>query len=276
MEDGRLEPRQFNRFCAIAYAHAGIALRHGKEPLVAARVAKRLRALGIGTADEYLQYLEADATGEEVVSFLDAITTNFTSFFREREHFDLLAHAMSEWTKAGQQRLRIWCAASSSGEEPYSLAITTLEAASDRIVDTRILATDISTKVLAQASEGIYEDERLSPLSDAQLRKYFVELKQRRGDHVLYQVKPQLRDRIVFKRLNLSEHPFPMRGPLDAVFCRNVMIYFDQPIRQRLVTEIEHLLKPGGLLVVGHAESLTGLESGLRSLRPSVYQKGAR
>ena len=263
----------FQRFCKIAYEKSGITLKPGKEALVAARVAKRQRALGIATAKQYLTYLEADSEGEELIQFLDAISTNYTHFFREITHFEQLAREVDKWVARGQTRLRIWSAASSTGEEPYSIIITVLEALDGRDVDFKLLATDISTKVLAKASAGVYAPSQLDPVANAFKKRYFERVGEGRANDATYQVKSHVKKAAVFKRLNLSTPPFPMTGPLDVVFCRNVMIYFDNAVRQGLVTEIERLLKPGGVLFVGHSETLTGISTGLVLEQPSVYRK---
>jgi chemotaxis protein methyltransferase CheR len=266
----------FHRFQKLAYSHAGIDLRPGKETLVAARVAKRQRSLGLSDEREYLRYLEADESGEEILHFLDAISTNFTSFFREKEHFDWLATELRRLVDAGQRRIRIWCAAAATGEEPYSLAITAREALGATAgVDVKILATDLSTRALHVARQGSYEGERLQPLSRAQLAAHFELVD---GDPPRHAARPELRSLLVFKRLNLAAPPFPMAGPLDVVFCRNVMMYFDRVVRERLVQEIERLLKPDGTLIIGHAETLQGIRTELGVIAPSIYgrQAGAR
>ncbi len=268
MMDGTL----FQRFQQLAYSHAGIDLKPGKETLVAARVAKRQRCLGLADEREYLHYLESDESGEELLHFLDAISTNFTSFFREKEHFDWLAGELRRLVEAGQRRIRIWCAAAATGEEPYSLAITVREALGATAgVDVKILATDISTRALHAARQGIYESERLRPLTRAQLASHFETL----AEEDRYSARPELRSLLVFKRLNLAAPPFPMAGPLDVVFCRNVMMYFDRVVRERLVHEVERLLKPDGTMVIGHAETLQGIRTGLSPISPSLYGRQA-
>jgi chemotaxis protein methyltransferase CheR len=268
--------RVFQRFCDLAYEKAGIALKTGKETLVSARIGKRLRVLGLSDPEEYLRYLEEDESKEEIVAFLDAISTNFTSFMREPDHFGHLASFYKSSLLAGQRRFRMWSAASSTGEEPYTIALTLAETSRDigMTPDVRLLATDISTRVLSVASEGVYDEERIAPLSKTQRSTYFDRLDggSGRGQRI-YRVRPVLREIITFKRLNLSTPPFPMSGPLDIVFCRNVMIYFDNRVRQALVAEIERLLRSGGVLFIGHSETLTGLATGLRVVKPSVYQK---
>jgi chemotaxis protein methyltransferase CheR len=263
-----MEAETFKAFQDIAYAKAGIYLRQGKAALVQARLAKRLRELGLSSEREYLDRLRGDA-GEEVVLFLDAISTNFTKFFREADHFDTLAGWVAALRRLGQRRFRFWSAACSSGEEPYTAAMVL-----DPILegcDWKILATDISTRVLARAAAGRYTDEELAPVPAA-LRARYLEAAPEGDDGASFAVSPRLRERVVFRRLNLAARPYPMSGPLDAVFCRNVMIYFDRAMREGLVGEIERLIRPGAPLFIGHSETLNGIATRLRAERPSVYR----
>ncbi|NIA14832.1 MAG: methyltransferase domain-containing protein [Nitrospiraceae bacterium] len=264
-----MDARTFSQFREFIYQKSGISLRAGKESLVSARMAKRMRALNIDTYKEYLNYVRADATGEELVQMIDAISTNVTSFYRESQHFEVLGSLLSKWYDGGQRRFRIWCAAASSGEEPYTLAITVREALAAGDVNARILATDISTRVLKKCLVGVYDDEKVAPVAPSLRDRYFT-MKCEEGRR-LCEVKPTLRQLLLFRRLNLSETPFPMKGPLDVIFCRNVMIYFDKVVRARLLAEFRRLLKPGGYLMVGHAESLTGMMSTFQSVQASVY-----
>lgn len=261
-----MEPSVFSRFCNLAYDKAGIHLREGKEALVATRVSKRMRALGLPTERSYLEHLEGDTSGNELVAFLDAVTTNYTYFYRESEHFEIEAELLRRLASAGARRFRIWCAASSSGEEPYTIAITAQEALgrADRL-DLRILATDLSTEVLATARAGIYGADRLEKASRNVVRKYFVPQAGK------YSVCPEIRQYLLFKRLNLSKPPFPMSGPFDIVFCRNVMMYFDLTVRQRLLGEIERLMGRHGVLFIGRSETLGGLTTQLVPLAPAAY-----
>ncbi len=268
-----MTPLLLRRFSAIAYEQAGIRLHDGKEALITARIAKRMRALGIGSESEYLARLEADPSGDELVGFLDAISTNFTSFFRESDHFVELSQFLSGWLTRGKTRLRIWSAASSSGQEPYSIAITVAEVLGSRQIDWRILATDISTRVLEQAKAGAYDEIGLRGVQHAHRAKYFEMIEPDRQGRRRWQVSPELQAHVLFKRLNLAVPPYPMKGPFDVVFCRNVMIYFDQAVRQVLVDQIERLLAPDGLLCIGHSETLTGVKTGLRMLKPSIYSR---
>jgi chemotaxis protein methyltransferase CheR len=268
-----MELSLFRKFCSVAYEKAGINLGEGKESLVTARVGKRMRALNIDNHREYYEYLTSDKTGTELTAFLDAISTNFTHFLREIDHFELLAKEVLRRTAAGQRSLTFWSAASSSGEEPYSMAVTILDAMDGKEIPFRILATDISTKVLGNAITGIYEAAKVEPLSRAQRAKYFIHRKGEGGG--VYEVKPEVKAHIMFKRINLSKPPFPMKGPFDMIFCRNVMIYFDREVRSRLINDLARLLAPDGLLVVGHSESLAGIGADLDTLSPSVYRRRA-
>lgn len=267
-----MEQSSFQRLRDIAYQHAGIDLPKGKEALVSARVAKRMRALGIPTEMGYADYLAADRSGEEMVEFLNAISTNFTSFFREEEHFEILRHFVGDRLAAGQRKFRFWSAASSTGEEPYTIAMSLADLLGRAGANWSILATDISTKVLQAAVEASYPPQTVEKVPRPLLSQYFTRAHNEEGEEV-YQVVPQLRERIGFRRLNLSTPPYPMRGPIDVIFCRNVMIYFDKIVRQRLIDEFERLLPPGGLLLVSHSETLTGLKTRLTCVQPSVYLK---
>ncbi|GAO05152.1 protein-glutamate O-methyltransferase CheR [Anaeromyxobacter sp. PSR-1] len=263
-----MDAETYQGFQRIAHERAGIFLRPGKAALVEARLARRLRELALSTEREYLEHLQAEG-GDELVRFLDAISTNFTHFFREADHFEALVQSVRVARRVGQRRFRVWCAGCSSGEEPYTAAMV-LEPELDGC-DWRILATDLSTRVLARAAEATYADEEVAAIPAA-LRARFLAARPGPGGSTLHEVVPRLRERVVLRRLNLAEHPYPMRGPLDAIFCRNVMIYFDRPMRARLVEELERLLRPGAPLFVGHSETLAGIPTRLRSERPSVYR----
>lgn len=266
-----MDRRIFDRLRSIIYEKSGIALHDGKEALVSARIRKRMRVLGIQDYREYLRRVSDDEDGTETVGLIDAISTNVTSFFREPAHFEFLGRKMTDWLDAGQTRFRFWSAACSSGEEPYSIAMTLLEAVNGRGVDLRILATDISTQALAKCTRGMYDDQRMMPVPALWRNKYFDRLKD--DDGVSYVVNGTLATPILFRWFNLTAVPYPMSGPMDAIFCRNVLIYFDQATRKRLLDEMYRLLKKGGYLMVGHAESLTGMISAFKPLRPSVYLK---
>lgn len=265
-----MEQKLFEQYRALIYEKSGITLGPQKVALVTARVGKRMRALGLADHASYLDLVTRDEKGDELIHLLDAISTNVTSFYREASHFEVLDDLLRRWSNAGQSRFRIWCAASSTGEEPYCLAMTALEAL-PRGADIKILATDISTKVLDVARAGVYPANKAESIPPQLRQKYFTP--QGRGESAAYAAKPELRRLISFNRLNLSTPPFPMKGPMDAVFCRNVMIYFDNAVRSRLVTEIHRLLKDDGHLMVGHSESLTGIKVPFKTVKPAVYRK---
>lgn len=267
----QLKPREFARFRDIVYDACGIALGEGKESLVSARIGKRMRQLGLEEFGNYLELLKEDAAGEEMIHMLDAISTNTTSFFRELEHFEFITEQVSRWRAEGQSRFRIWSAASSSGEEPYTLAVTLAECGLWAGTDTRILATDISTRILDAAKAGVYPLTRLEGIPRSLLSRWFEPAPAAKVPSL--RVSAQLRSLISFQRLNLSQPPFPMKGPFDLILVRNVMIYFDGPTREALMRECFRLLRPGGFLLVGHAESLNGLNTGFTCLKPSVYGK---
>ena len=260
----------FHAFREIVRQRSGISLGENKLPLVTARVGRRMRSLGIDAAHEYLQYVLEDESGDEIVNLLDVISTNVTSFFRDEEHFDLVAEDFDRSVEAGTHRHRYWSAGCSSGEEPFSLAIRLAETGRS-VDDVRILATDISTHVLDLARAGSYGLRIEKDVSEERRSLHFSS--SGAGDGRRYTVGDRLRDLVVFERLNLSRPPFPMRGPMDAIFCRNVLIYFDAALRREFVTEAHRLLRPGGLLFIGRSESLSGLSGALELVRPSIYRR---
>jgi chemotaxis protein methyltransferase CheR len=271
MAGSAMDKRVFNELRRIVYEHSGIALGDGKDALVAARVGKRMRRLGITAHKQYLQHLMADTDGGELVHLLNVISTNVTSFFREPSHFEFIGQTVARWLAQGQRRFRFWSAACSTGEEPYSLAMTLAEVVQSHDVDVRILATDISTTALQQCGDARYPAGKMDAVRDDWLRKYFVLV--REHGHKYYRPKQCLQNGLVFRRLNLSQPPFPMQGPFDIILCRNVMIYFDSAVRRNLLAEIHRLLRPDGYLIVGLAESLTGMMGEFKLLRPSVYTR---
>ncbi len=275
LDSAAMDSKLFSAFCDIAYAQAGMRLREGKESLVAARIAKRMRVLGLHDAEEYLALVQNDNSGSEVVQFLDAMATNFTQFFREPGHFQYLSHHVKERVRSGATRLRFWSAASSTGEEPYTMAMTVADALGSgwRDFDWRILATDISTKVLAVAAKGEYDGEIVEKVPEGMRKRYFSSTT--RDGEKRYRVADELKQHMAFKRMNLAAPPYPMPGPVDFVFCRNVMIYFDAPVRQGIVTEVERMLRPDSLFCIGHSESLQTLHSDFVVVEPSVYARSS-
>lgn len=251
-----MNERVFEQFRDLILRECGIALTLDKQQLVANRIRKRLKALALESAEAYLQFLLHDRSGTEILNLIDAISTNVTYFYREHEHFVHLESLLTQYRSRGVRRLRIWCAASSTGEEPYMLALLCHRCLPD--ADARVLATDISYKVLNKAVEGIYEAKQLERMPGGLIGEYF-----KRIDAEHYSVIDELRRRVLFKRLNLSQFPYPLRGPIDVIFCRNVMIYFDQDLRQKICNEFTRLLTPGGHLFLGQSESLVGISHSL-------------
>jgi len=269
-----LTDSQFRRISELIYKLAGIDLQKSKKQLVKARLNSRLRELELTSFDQYLARLSSDRSGNELVMMLDSISTNLTSWFRERHHFNYLREEIIPQIlsrKKNPRKVRIWSAGCSSGEEPYSIGITLLEAIGNLPNwDMRILATDLSTRVLRMASSGIYPEKRMSGMPETVCRRYF-NLGLRHGEKI-YQAKPDLKRMISFNRLNLMES-WPMPGPFDVIFCRNVMIYFDKPTQNRLINRYHDLLSPGGILFLGHAESLAGTTSPFTYIEPAIYRR---
>jgi chemotaxis protein methyltransferase CheR len=264
-----LESQTFEQLRDVVYQLSGIALGDRKQALLAARLGKRMHALGMRDYDDYVRLLHTDETGDELRMVLDAVSTNVTSFFREPQHFDLLREVTGQALEAGQRRFRFWSTACSTGEEPLSIAMTMADVTHGMDVDIRILATDISGRAIERCVDGTYTAARVAdvpePLRQRSMEKHHVD------GQTVFRPRPEVRAMIAYHRLNLSAPPFPMLGPFDAIFCRNVMIYFDNPVRAALLAELYRLVKRGGYLFVGHAESLTGMMSGFKSVRPSVY-----
>ncbi len=266
-----LTEKQFKRISRIVHRLCGIYLKSGKEALVRARLMKRLRALRMSSFEAYIRYIESDAGARELEMMVDVMTTNKTSFFRESAHFDFLRDQvlpnLTNW------RMRFWTAACSSGEEPYSLGILLREHVPDvDRKDVKILATDISTRMLERARTGEYGADTLRDLPRPLLSKYFQRVPSGTGGEPWYQVSDAVRRSVRFARLNLIE-PWPMRGPFDVVFCRNVMIYFDRPTQQQLINRFWELLDEGGYLFVGHSEGLSAITHKFHYVRPAVYRK---
>ncbi len=270
-----LTDAQFDTLSTLVKRVAGINLHDGKKELVKSRLNKRLRSLNLNSFDEYIDYLAADKSAVEMTAMLDAISTNLTSFFRENSHFEFLADTELPRIVAqaahGGRRIRIWSAGCSSGEEPYTIMMCLMENLPDASRwDVKLLATDLSTQVLSRAKQGLYTEERVASIPLALRSRYFRPV--RHGSETLYQVNDDIRRKITFARVNLMDD-WPMRGPFDVIFCRNVMIYFDKPTQERLVNRYWDLLAPDGLLFIGHSESLTGVKHRFRYVQPTVYQR---
>src|SRR5664280_100729 len=265
----KLSSRQFDIISRLVYQVSGIDLHEGKEELVKARLIKRLRHLKIFGFDRYLKYLANDKSGSEIRAMVYVLTTNKTNFFRESGHLDYLRDEII--TGLGNDQIRLWSAGCSSGEEPYSIAITLCEAMPDiEKCDIKILATDISDRMMEQARQGLYGEDTLKGMPPQLKRKYFQKAEAGIGHR--YRVVPLLQSMVCFAKLNLMDE-WPMRGLFDVIFCRNVMIYFDKQTQEKLVKRFWSQLRAGGYLMVGHSESLTFMAHDYRYIKPAVYQK---
>jgi len=266
-----LTTAEFERVSALLFESSAIVLRAGKEGLVRSRLARHLRRLGMRSYTEYLDAIERDATGRERSDMIDSLTTNKTSFYREGAHFEYLQHEVLPSLVAAGKPVRIWSAGCSSGEEPYTLAMLLHEVMRDPSSGAaRILATDLSSKVLAMAREATYHDAALAELPWPRPERYFERVTV--GGPKTLRVRDQVRSLVRFARLNLMD-AWPMEPGFQVIMCRNVMIYFDRDVQARLVDRFWDLLEPGGHLFVGHSESLTSLQHRFRYVRPAVYVK---
>jgi len=265
-----ISPKHYEAIRELVHRRAGIALGESKQALVQARLTKRLRTLDLPSYEAYLDLLSGPGADDEIVHLLDAISTNFTSFFREGRHFELLTEIVREAARAGHRKFRLWCAAAATGEEPYTLSMVCQEAAQGtHLDDIRILATDISTRALDKCREGVYETSRLDSVPEDMRKRWWDKVPEG------WSAKPSLRAPLSFARMNLAEVPYSMKGPFDVIFCRNVMIYFDKEGRGRFVKEAHRLLRPRGWLFVGSSESLAGVADGFQTEHPSVYRREA-
>lgn len=256
----------FESIRRILHRAAGISMADSKEQLVYSRIARRLRALGISSFADYLAYLKGNS--EELEEFVNALTTNLTAFFREAHHFDILADYLKQHRAPGR-KFRLWCAASSTGEEPYSMAMTAIEALGDN-PPVEILATDIDSKVLAHGRRGVYQQDRVKDLSRTQLRRFF---KRGIGPNTgLVKVRKEVQRLVEFRELNLLSANWRLDPPYDLIFCRNVMIYFDKPTQTKVLERMLPLMCPGGLYIAGHSESFAHLSRMVRLVGKTTYQ----
>ena len=260
-----LSDAHFRRICQLIYQRAGIVLAEHKRDMVYNRLVRRLRTLGLDDFGRYLSMLEANQNSAEWQAFVNSLTTNLTAFFREAHHFPVLA----EHARKHSGEYRVWSAAASTGEEPYSIAITladTLGIAPGRF---KVFGGDIDTEVLAKAQNGIYRQEELKTLSPQQLQRYFM---RGTGPHEgLVRVRSELGNAVEFAALNLLDKQYNVPGPFDAIFCRNVMIYFDKETQQEILKRFVPLLKPGGLLFAGHSENFSNLSRDFWLRGQTVY-----
>lgn len=271
-----LTEKDFRKISQLVHNHCGINLHSGKKELVRARLAKRLRLGKFHSFPQYMRHVLDDKTGVEFSVLIDSLSTNLTSFFRESQHFDFLHEKflpalLERKQKDRRFKIRAWSAGCSSGEEPYSIAITLLEAVQGRgRYDIKVLATDISTSTLKIAKTGIYTLERVKPVPAIQKQKFLIP-HHAKGQKV-FEVSNTLRNIVIFNYLNLM-NDWPIKATLDFIFCRNVMIYFDKPTQARLINRFWDLLDSGGILFTGHSESLTGIEHKFNYIQPTIYMK---
>lgn len=257
------QAEDFKFIQAMMHKHAGINLHDGKKELVYSRLAKRIRGLGFHSFRDYCELLDAD--DHEILHCINFMTTNVTSFFRESHHFEFLEKEV--YGQPGNKHVRIWSAGCSSGEEPYSIAFTAEKFSG---IETEVLATDLDSNVITRAQRGVYQMKDVAGLNDSQLRRWFMRGKS--SNRGLVRVKDRFREQVNFDQLNLKsdwEHP----EPCDVIFCRNVMIYFDNEFRAFLLQKFYESLKPGGYLMLGHSESLFGLTDKFRIVGKTIHQR---
>jgi chemotaxis protein methyltransferase CheR len=271
-----LSEKDFCRISDLVYEHCGIDLHDGKKELVRARLAKLLRQKNFNSFENYINYVLEDTTGKEFTILIDSLSTNLTSFFREQQHFKYMSESflpsrLEHKQKKQNHRIRGWSAGCSSGEEPYTIAIVLREALNEQNQwDIKLLATDISTKMLDKAQQGVYNRERIETVPPLQRSKYLMQRSV--NGQTMYQVTESLRNIVIFKYLNLMQD-WPVKGPLDFIFCRNVMIYFDKLTQMNLINRFWELLDTGGVLFTGHSELLTTVEHKFEYVQPTVYMK---
>ena len=265
---------EFDEIRRVIRKLTGISMGDSKRQLVYRRLSARLKATGNSSFREYLKLL-SEGDPNEVQDFANAVTTNLTSFFRESHHFDFLANRVIPEISAAQKingkRLRIWSAGCSTGEEPYSIAMTLRESMKDIARwDARVLCTDLDTDVVATAKNGVYDSSRVEKIADKRLTRWFTKANAAGSDAV--RAKDDLRSLLTFKPLNLM-HEWPMKGPFDVIFCRNVIIYFDKPTQRVLIDRFANILKDGGYLIIGHSESLFNVSDRFTLLGQTTYRK---
>ena len=275
MMSSELRDIDYERISRLVYEQCGINLHEGKRELVKARLGKRLREGNFKSFGDYYSYVTTNEGTDELISMIDSLSTNLTYFFREESHFlklrQVIPMMLNAPAHAGQsEKLRIWSAGCSTGEEPYSLAMTICECANGSSNGIKIIATDISTRVLQMAVKGVFSQDRLKNVTSAMLKKYFQMGSGRWEGH--YRIKKNIGNMIQFSRFNLMETP-PSSYRFDIIFCRNVMIYFDKVTQAALVNRFYQCLNKGGHLFIGHSESLTGLSHEFKYIEPSVYRK---
>jgi chemotaxis protein methyltransferase CheR len=272
MIHAQLHDREFNRFKEMIYREAGIKLSDLKKALVQARLSRRIRALNLASYCEYYDYL-IEHFDEEKSHFINSITTNKTEFFREKKHFDFIMKVVLPELESWRiDEIRIWSAGCSTGEEPYTIAITLLEYFLGRKRPAiKILATDIDTQVLEKAQSGIYTDEQVDAMPPELMRKYF--LKKETDGGPLYRISDAVKQLVSFRHLNLHAETYPMKKQFDVIFCRNVIIYFDKEMQTKLFARFSNYLKDTGYLMIGHSENISGISDAFVLQGNTIYRK---
>jgi chemotaxis protein methyltransferase CheR len=265
-----LSARDFDRIRKLAYDYCGLDIEAGKEELVASRLGKVMRKLGINHYGEYFEFVVADKTSQALINMIDVLTTNHTCFFREQQHFDFLTQTILP-VIADRAQISIWSSACSTGEEPYSIAFTLKDYFGAGGPTIGILATDISTRVLETAKRATFEAQRVKGLMRPVLQRHFLRGQGKFADH--YRVKPEARAMVTFRRLNLTEPFDDLTMTFPLIFCRNVMIYFNAQTQEKLVDRFYNQLDPGGYLFIGHSESLNRISHRLEYVCPAIYRK---
>lgn len=270
----QLSAKNFRRLSAFVNSYSGIKMPPGKQTMLEGRLRRRLRSTGFTSLDDYCAYLFDDGGLEtEAVALIDAVTTNKTDFFREPKHFEyLLRQALPAFERAGRNSLRLWSAACSVGAEPYTIAMVMADFAEERApLNYFVLATDLSTDVLAAARRGVYHKNMLAPVPPDYARRFVLRSNDPRSD--LVRIAPALRSKVGFARMNFMDDVYPVGEPMDVIFCRNVLIYFDKPTQAQVLSRLCDCLAPGGYLFIGHSESITGFSLPVRTVANTIFQK---
>jgi len=264
--DFLLTDHDFSKIRTLIHQRAGISLGAQKRQMVYSRLARRLRELRLKEFSTYLTFLEANPNGDEWQLFTNALTTNLTAFFREAHHFPALAeHALS-----CPQPVTVWCSAASTGEEPYSIAMTLIEALGSRVGSASVVATDIDTQVLAKGAAGVFTMEQVSKVSPARLKRFFLKGSGAHAGKV--RIRPEVAAMVKFEQLNLLDPKWALKEPFDAIFCRNVMIYFDKSTQGKILQRFAPLMKPHGLLFAGHSENFSFVNHTFRLRGQTIYE----
>lgn len=268
-----LEQRQFKEIQSLLYEASGITIADHKQQMVQNRIAKRFKALELRSSSDYLSYIKQGKNPDEIVNLINALTTNVTYFYREKHHFEHLVKHIDALIKAGQRKIRIWSAGCSIGAEPYSAAILIYECILKKGIsaDIKILATDIDTAALNTGRQGFYSEKTIKGLSKARLLEHFT--REHKDDENGYRIKGHIRRLVFFNHLNMNLAKWPMKGPFDFIFCRNLLIYFDRPKQSEFVGKMKVCLAPGGYLYLGHSEHAASEGMGLKAQSQTIYQK---